>query len=511
MKRKALAFFLAAMLLCGPAIPASANGWNLTGKLLAAVEAAHDWHEYTRIGNQAGDFAVLHARYHNALLWVDKGGALHAYTAAVYQPDKGCGHPTLTLEHQGACDTLTIAYDGEAYVFIAGADEDWYLREARIGFFRLSLNTESAGGEDDRYDRKASDGAETAVFRRDVPLAEFNIDLFPRSVDEVRRLNHMAAALDSGDDCLGCTRTGASYTDGDWGELLPARGSGTAPVYGAPWSEGAWRAGQGKAAVGLHGDIWLLRRHLNEAGETWACVRCFVSRRTQRLGWVRAEALGLSPLEENGSQPGEQFVKVDVEAVCDTFLTDDPDVSQFRQFSVPAGTQFACLGLYNAYYAYVAAEVRNGRFTDGGQIVWGFVPMKDLAPMKKAVRQDVMDALAGEWDFYAGGSMADDHLILRADGTFEGWDIDWDNWDAEPNKEEYIGPLRGVWYVTDYASDQNLYWNGCPYEMTLLYDNGSANVKGLSVDDSGDSFGLTYWEGGGGYLRRGAPDPWAEE
>ena len=307
-----------------------------------------------------------------------------------------------------------------------------------------------------------------------------------------RRRNRMEAALDSGYDCLGTAPEGAPYGPDAWGTLLAVPGGGALPLYDAP--DGGHRpAGE----TPPDGQVYLLRRHLNEAGETWACVRCFSDPGRQRIGWVRAESLGLEPLMENGDQPGEQFIRVEAEAAEDTFLTDDPDGSLRRRLEVPKGACLTCLGLYNNGFVYVSAE----------EGLWGFVPGEALIPAEKPVRRDVMDALAGEWDFYAGGSMADDRLILRADGTFEGWDVDWEAWEAET--EEYVGPRPGVWFVTEYDPAENLYWEDCRLEMTLLYDDGSATVRGLIVENE-NQFSLIFWEGGGGYLRRGALDPWGE-
>ena len=48
-------------------------------------------------------------------------------------------------------------------------------------------------------------------------------------------------------------------------------------------------------------------------------------------------------------------------------------------------------------------------------------------------------------------------------------------------------------------SENALLWSNPPYELTLWYDSGLANVKGLSFDEQG--FSLTNDEGGGGYVR----------
>ncbi|MGN0747316.1 MAG: hypothetical protein ACI4ML_11615, partial [Aristaeellaceae bacterium] len=95
----------------------------------------------------------------------------------------------------------------------------------------------------------------------------------------------------------------------------------------------------------------------------------------------------------------------------------------------------------------------------------------------------------------AGGSMAADYLTLYADGTWLG-----------QNGAEII---HGFWYVTDYNPNWNLYWNDPPYEITLMNDDGTVNVKGLSLNI--DGFSLTNWEGGGGYVRVEEVPPTDEE
>lgn len=53
--------------------------------------------------------------------------------------------------------------------------------------------------------------------------------------------------------------------------------------------------------------------------------------------------------------------------------------------------------------------------------------------------------------------------------------------------------------MTEYNPFWNLYWNDPFYEITLVDEDGTVNVKGLSIDEEG--FSLTYWAGGGGYRR----------
>ena len=187
---------------------------------------------------------------------------------------------------------------------------------------------------------------------------------------------------------------------------------------------------------------------------------------------------------------------MDVEATVDTYLTDDPDVSQFRQFTVPKGTQFSCMGLYNNHYAYVSAEVKNGKFTDGGAIVWGFVPIRDLKLMDQEKVPEAADQLIGMWKLEAGGSLADDYLAFSEDGTFTGNSVEWET--GAVLQDDNSGKSTGTWYVTKYNPFMNLYWNKPPYQLTLIYDNGRVTMRGLEITE--DGFSLTNDEGGGGYI-----------
>ena len=154
------------------------------------------------------------------------------------------------------------------------------------------------------------------------------------------------------------------------------------------------------------------------------------------------------------------------------------------------------MGLYNDYYAYVSAEVKNGKFVDGGEIVWGFVPIRDLKVMEQETAPEAIDELIGNWMLYAGGSMADDYLFLHKDGTFTANNMQWETGDMW--QDDNTSKCWGTWYVTKYNSFMNLYWNRPPYQLTLLYNNGRVLMRGLEISDEG--FSLTDEEGGGGYV-----------
>lgn len=458
---------------------ALANSWGLSGELYKAVSAVDTWDEYSAICKQAGDMAVMGSRYHNVLMQWDSAArnGLRLHTKAVYQPGDERARKVKIVKQ---ADRLTLSYGADEQYVFQRIDGVWELAEAVVGAFRVSGAA---------YEYMTTDGSQSSIWNLRVTLRDFNIQLFPHSVAEVRQLNHMCAALDSGAHCLGYWEDNKEQ-----GTYMAGMGSDTVPVYSSPFGASAWRAANGKAAVSLKGELWRLKTVKDDDGRQWACVCYDVSPRTQRIGYIQTSALA-----QDAAEPGtiDDCIRVHVRATRNTYLTDDPNVSQYPQFNVPQGTLLECIGMYNDDYAYVTAEVRDGRFVDGGAIIYGFVPLRDLTVNTSTDEHiplpDVMAQLAGTWVFEAGGSMAEDLLRLNADGSYQG------SYSYLATSDDDMD-TRGTWYVTAYSPRQNLYWNDPPYEITLLSDNGHANVKGLTFDES--TMSLTYWEGGGGYRRQ---------
>lgn len=437
---------------------------------------------------QAGPFSVTRSGEHCALLYTDSENRTHSYMAAVYQPEDSRAEPELEWNGQ----YLKLSYgDTESYTFCEceeGSGE-FQLADARVNDFYVA-GVSWSGGYSWHYQAADSGFSEGMVLPEKITLSNFNIRLFPRSEAEARHLNYMRARFESGLNLPGAGAASGEMYDADHpGESLrkPDR---EVPVYSAPYGNAAWRAGNGTAAAGPDSEAWLLSQYKNEAGESYACVRCDAGGGTQRIGYALCKDLGLPEITEQVTDPGHTFVRVPVEAAADTFLTDDPDAGQSRQFEVPKGTRLVCLGLYNNDYAYAAAEAKDGRLAEDGAAVWGFVPVRDLQPVETERPADIAEALAGDWMLEAGGSLAEDVLHFRADGTFT----------TENGFEDVVqnGADSGTWYVTEYDPAMNLYWNQPLYELTLLYDNGRATVLGLTVTT--DGFGLSFWEGGAGYI-----------
>jgi hypothetical protein len=476
MKKHLLALSLSLILLAMLPWYAMANQWGISGELYTAVSDAGDtWDAYSVMEQASGTLAIMKSKYHHVLMCLMDDG-LHTYTKAVYQP----GETDAEVALEAAGDGFTLSYGTDETYSFCPAEEGYMLEQARVGDLILTGCRDEETGDIYRYE--AVQGSESATWYASQHLGEFNIALFPRSVAEIRRLNLLGGALASGDSLF-------PRLDGDTPALrrFSGVGAGTEAVYSAPYEESAWRAADGKAAVGLAGELWYLRSYYDTlTGKAYACIRYAVSQRTHRIGYIRGTTLDPdadTAWAETDSvwAPYDQLLSVPLRAVSDTYLTDDPDVSQYPQFAVPAGTLFDCMALYGESYAYVGAEVRDGQFVDGGAIVWGFVPLRALEPLfAQEAPQSIRDSLVGTWSISAGGSMIPDPITFYANGTYQ-------------------TPYgQGTWIVRVYNPGCNLYWNNPPYELWLTdTDTGMVTVRGLSFQQGG--FSLSNSEGSGGY------------
>lgn len=483
-----LLFGLLAVSVLAPAGTALANQWGLTGPLYREVASAQTWDSYTQTTEQCGNFAILGSRYHNALFYAEEDTSLAVYHTAVWQPEDQV-EQMLKKTDQG----IILCAGTESFTFRRAGDR-YALTEAQLDDVTVTaISFDETYSEPNGY--CFTDGTRKVVYLYNaLYLEDFNIRLFPRTVEEVLAVNLMEASLASGVNCL-------EYRQ-DWAQVANV-GKKTAPVYSAPFGEASWRAAKGKACVSLKDSFTVLRGFTNGDGEDWTCVMYEVSERTSRIGWVKNTLLG-DAAQGTPEDIWVRMLNVEVEASRDTFLTDDPFVSNYAQFTVPEGTDFNCMGLLGNDWAYVSAEVSNkNTFTDGGAIVWGFIPLRDLIlkPDVTIAQQDVMQQLEGTWYYAAGGGMAEDRLTLHADGTYEGAYL---NYDDNGMEDGYTADHTGTWYVTEYKDFCNKYWYPAAYEITLIQEDGYTNVKGLSLDENG--FSLFDAEGSGGYERTLAED-----
>ena len=466
---------------------ASANSWGLRGGLLDVVESTRDWDDYTaleeiRTNADAtvptcySDVAVMHSRYHNILMTTATGAddkthfLVEGVTTAVYQPEDG-RDKELRLSAAGP-DGFSISWDGETYVYALGdAVHTRYDRMRLLSAQVGSLRLESAGSPYSEGVLRGTDATGSAVWSRSWDLGEemgvaVNVRLMPRSVAEIRHLNRVASIL-----CNWACLAGPTVR-----AYVPGRkGGATVPVYAAP-DEGAWRAAKGKAAMSLQGGYAVL----GTVGE-WTVVSYQVSRRTSRVGYVRSSLLGQAT---NAPDP---FVHVPGVTLRATYLTDDPEVSQFHQAELAAGESLTLLGWFNPFYAYAETTV-------DGKAFRGFVPLRDVDVPLSVPDAAMVAKAVGVWAFDGGGGFTPgEYMILNADGTFAA--------------SSRVGFLRGesapevtgCWSIHAYDPAWGRFWAEPAYQMLFYMDHGPVICGGLTLTDT--ELGLTDEEGGGGFRR----------
>ena len=429
---------LLAFCLCTTAL---ANSWGLRGGIYDIVSDDKRYEDYSAAaddGNKRQDgvhvnHAVLQNRYHAVLIAAARAGktweAEAVSTIAVYQPGALPAdfprYPTLTHQDSG----FILSYgDREGYTFLRDEDGQYllYRAEFRDENGRVhSLHHQPEGmllwqsGPGDTFASVGDAMWETQM----ITLAEFNIAQTPRTIREVCNIRKVSAVL-WGDTM---ELTASAFTrKGD-------RNGRTLPVYSAP-DKNAYRSGSGKASVSLRGDVTVYG-----VSDGWTLISYEVSPRTSRFGYIEGDYA-------SGAEIPMRRVKL--VAAADTFLTDDPFVSQYAQVRIEKGAALTGLIRCGEYYAYC-------ELVQGDVLYRGFVPMKDLttlydhgmslwseiedgtAPLMADVRWDVMDTLVGKWEssddegrgrliLFAGGDyrnhMPGDGAWYRESGTFRVYD-----------------------------------------------------------------------------------------
>ncbi len=484
--KKFLSWTLACLLLCTLTLPALANEYGLKGGIFSIVSGndaydgygadADDDDRMTPLGRYV-NHAILSSRYHSVLIAAKRGllgwTAEAVSTAAVYQPDDARSRDVV-LEHLTDEDGFRLRYGSEEYTFQWAQElEAYVLMSARY-------DVDSGYGSSLRYstdeelracyelweggpENSARPIGDARWYCEPITLENFNITLLPRTMQDVRQMNKVGDFLRLtakgvlGD---GVTRTGVKD-----GILLP--------VYSAP-DEHSFRAAKGKAAVSTGGDV----KVLGVTGE-WTMVSYEVSRRTSRIGYVHARLA-----EEDFTVPFSS-VSHDLFAIRDTYLTDDPDVSQYAQTTIPEGAKMRGVAVYGPYYAHVQYEADEVLYR-------GFVPLKDLtnpsAEQDLSVyetdydpsvtyRWDIADLMVGKWDACVEEKLAEGfpRLVLYSDGGFEA------RGGGEDVKREFCG-YGGIWRIRDTAEDSPLSGHA-PYTLTFIGEDGEAWVWGLVFED----------------------------
>lgn len=454
---------------------ASANSWNLSGQLLAMVEQTYDYDEYTGLVSDynrkaATTHTILTSRYHNQLVAVDevKDGWKDAIfsTTAVYQPSEldETGYPKITRTKSG----FELAYPDidERYCFEREID---YLGQTTYILTYAQMNGVTVERQAS-YRYLVTLGDDSALWPVEITLANFNIHNMPkRGPDDVRRINE--------------ANEGLQYFAYLYPEVVAGQTSGkkSCAVYSAP-DTSSYRAAKGKASVST-GDDYKLYLTVGD----WSLIEYRVSLRTSRFGWAQ--------LGNHGDETTNEIVHVPMLTVFDTYLTDDPNVSEYHQAELPAGTKLTALSHPDGWaYIYVEATV-------DGKITRGFVPQRDVV-FDDVELPDEEAKLVGSWQMEAGGEFWDNYLRLDADGRFYGSDNDGTQ------------PYHGTWSVVQTPAGSNLYWRGDIPTIVFRCVNGTVYRYGVEVSDDYEvaegsycrSMSFITCEGGTGYVSYGVYD-----
>lgn len=306
----------------------------------------------------------------------------------------------------------------------------------------------------------------------------------PQSLEDVARINRATTLLPQ------------SQT---FSVIVKEAGSGTLPVYAAPGKD-AYRAANGKAAVGLGGEIIVL-----DWRDGYMLVFYEIGGGKARVGYVQERREIVSALAEVGVDETlyengvHRWGRMPAKAAHSTPLTDNPNSTGDVLTTLEEGEAFTCLGRWGSLYAYVETQI-------AGKTARGFVPLKDVEIPEPQEDQEAMAQLAGtSWAFYAGGSMFADFMHCRADSMVMGGYYNYDDgygfpeepeWDLE---ERMISQWEACAYsVCRYDPAWGLFWADVPYMITCTRGNGAVSRYGLRFDE--DSLSLFTEEGSGGFI-----------
>lgn len=447
MKGRILAALCALLMMT--ASVASANQWGLSGGLIQVVTEDDTWNDYSTItgdltlNGKQYNVAILGSRYHNVLLVSARENGTDTLLArsdlAVCQPENQQGNVKLKKISETSfavcCDDVTCTYEIQ--------DHEVVMTSAEVGTLHLELH----GYE---YD-VLIDGEKQDTWGTRMTMDEVNVSLLPTSLVEVRTVKQNAAIMGENfalqrEYCEG-TESGAMI-----------------PVYAAP-SEDAWRAANGKAAMSLN-DHWYA---MGACGD-WTIVMYEVSNRTSRVGCVKSSLLGTEAVAA-----AEEPLNMTATITRNTYVTDDPMVSQYQQKILRAGDTVTLLGKWDNFYAYVSATI-------DGKEMWGFLPMNSFTVNLGEKNAEAMHQLTGCWEKFFGGPGIGDYVELKEDGTYVASDVG-----------------AGQWAVYDADPEWNCFHDH-PTLMLVMEssDHQQYAVYGLTVTEGG--FCLTDEEDTGSYV-----------
>lgn len=446
--KKLLTWTLVCLLLCGITGSALANQWGLLGGIYDIVSEDDIYDLYNasaddgnkKVMDRHVNHAILTSRYHSQLIAASRHGkewqADVISTTAVYQPDDERAEGA-KLTHTD--DGFVLSYgDRERFVFT------WIMDEYVLTFAMLEADTDRADsivwqdGMGYLFWQSGTGGKNDPIGDalwevEPITLDKFNIELIPRSVSDVRRMNMVSQMLRMEQNMAAGAEEYAFDLVEE--EMWPgASKSAKFAVYSAPTTD-SYRASSGKASVSTSGSMKLLGEY-----DGWTMVEYEVSERTNRVGFVHASLMenpeSLKWADEDvWEMQSPEVWNVPLMTVRVTGITDDPHVSQYEQAYLQAGAYVK--GLYPAgdFYAYVAAEQK-------GELIWGYVPLRDLEPVRDDVFPNtdkvrryadfcwkVMDGLIGKWDRQDGMALANgcERVVLLSNGTYILYTMDAEN------------------------------------------------------------------------------------
>ena len=484
--RRFLSVFLCAVLALTLLTPAAlANSWGLkSGMILNAVSKTHDYDEYTALAQlklPRSEVAVMASRYHAVLLYAyrDENGKLQmdAYHTAVKQPDER-GFKLVRLIRDDY--DFILEYSDLSLKFRPYGLNGFSLDSGRIGELTLqagSPNTEqiiwlTCSDGKNSYNWQAGEAATPL-------LSEFNLRLFPRTLDEIGASCELEYVLR------------AQFESFELGA-----GASTVPVYSAP-SESSVRFAKGKASVNLRAPVKLYGLSRDES---WMLVEYEVSDRTSRFGYDKRSDLPRSMAKMQTMI----FSSIDMPVTItkDTYLTDDPNVSQYHQMTLKAGDGVRLLGLQGAFYAYIETTL-------GGKTVRGFVPAACVRyPLPTEEAPEIAARLVGDWESNGGGEVLGIYTAFLTDGRML------TDWLPQAKKETLSAQERSLYGVPSWRTYQvykstereRAGFRG-EYAYILVLRSLAGYITNFyaldfDTDEAGrESFALYFGDGGGNYAR----------
>ena len=495
--RRFLSVFLCAVLALTLLTPAAlANSWGLkSGMILNAVSKTHDYDEYTALAQLKlpdGEVAVMASRYHAVLLYAyrDENGKLQmdAYHTAVKQPEEK-DYKKVKLQAESPGFVLKYSdMDLHFFPLVGNLRQTYTLQNGRIGELTLQpggVNSESTGW------LTCSDGSKTvnwAAGDEGCPdLTELNLRLFPRTMDELGAIMELKSIVGPQCEILGL---------GDGEEVPGDAGAATVPVYSAP-SESSVRFAKGKASVNLRGPVKLYGLSRDEG---WVLIEYEVSDRTSRFGYVKRSDLPRSMAQTQTMI----FSSIDMPVTItkDTYLTDDPNVSQYHQMTLKSGDGVRLLGLQGAFYAYIETTL-------DGKTVRGFVPAACVRyPLPTEKAPEIAARLVGDWESNGGGEVLGIYTAFLTDGRML------TDWLPQAKKETLSAQERSLYGVPSWRTYQvykstereRAGFRG-EYAYILVLRSLAGYITNFyaldfDTDEAGrESFALYFGEGGGNYAR----------